>query len=132
MKKTLLLAVALAYSGMAQAEIWFCESNGGVALNRFGDKSDFPWLTSFIVDSDQGFKSIGSVSWSRDYYRGECVFTELGGSGEQSLKCLEKNPAGLTTLTIILDEDQEGTFFTWISTFWEGSIRSITGFCTKA
>ena len=132
MKKTLLLAVALACSGMAQAEIWFCESNGGVALDRFGDTSDFPWLTSFIVDSDQGFKSIGNDFWTTDYYAGECVFSELGNSGEQSLICPDKNPAGLTTLTIILDEDQEETFFTWISNFWSGSIYSITGLCTKA
>jgi len=131
MKKSLLLA-ALLLSSAAQAETWICESNGGVGLDRFGDTSDFTWLTSFIVDSDQGFKSIGSDYWSRDYYAGECVFTEFGNSGEQSLKCPDKNPAGLTTLTIILDEDQEETVFTWISSFWDGNIYSITGFCTKA
>lgn len=53
MKKTLLIAAALAYSGVAQAEAWFCEP----AVDLF-------WLNAGYIQIETGYESITLIELS--------------------------------------------------------------------
>ena len=73
MKKTLLLAAALACSGAAQAEVWVCEqiqratvyASFAFASNGKKPSASFAQTSSLIVDTEKGIK----IS---DSYNGSC------------------------------------------------------------
>ena len=93
MKKTLLLAAALACSGAAQAEAWFCEPtvdlfwlNGGyiqietgyesITLNELSSAFDIstekgiPLNLRLIMDTEKGVKVVDDVG--TEIYEGDC------------------------------------------------------------
>jgi hypothetical protein len=125
MKKTLLLAAALACSGVAQAEIFFCETMGWSATSQdhtFTAEVDEIW----IVDSDKGWKLTG-----KDDYEGVCEYLKLGS--REVLECKYAD-----------DPHLSGDIFRYEFTIWlgsanefvklnryAGSVDAYSGRCTK-
>ena len=125
MKKTLLLAVALACSGAAQADSFFCETVGWSSTNQSGAYTgdvDEIW----IVDSDKGWKLAGT-----DDYEGVCEYIKLGE--RDVLEC--KNTEGPFLSGDILRYE----FTIWLGSTndfvklnrYSGSVDAYSGRCTE-
>ena len=73
MKKTLLLAAALAWSSMVQADSFICESVGWSLVNQDGALATEDVDQIWIVDSEKGWKEIGETDSI-----GVCEFIKFG------------------------------------------------------
>jgi hypothetical protein len=104
--KKILLAAALACSGMTQADSFFCETGGWSSTHQSGAYTadvDEIW----IVDSDKGWKLTGT-----DDYEGVCEYIKLGE--RDALEC--KNTEGPFL---------SGEIFRYEFTIWLGSTNDF-------
>ena len=80
MKKTLLLAAALACSGVAQAETYVCTSTFGAAINEDMIVVEGLPVRTWVADTRRGLRIPDPLT--ADSYSGECEVmgrTEIGG-----------------------------------------------------
>lgn len=119
MKKTLLLAAALACSGMAQAEIYFCETEKRIGIFPFDSAKEQSKL-NYIISTSKGFKET-----DREDYYGTCK-TYTTDEDFKNLICIDADGYNLDTITLDLVhmnftrvEDQQGTAFVAIGSCTE-------------
>ena len=97
MKKTLLLAPALACSGVAQAEIYFCQTEKSASVG-FSGVTEEKNLDDFIISTSAGFKNIDQES-----YRGTCdTHTDAEDKDIKSLICTVAKPWIFEAMTLWL------------------------------
>ena len=83
MKKTLLLAAALACSGVAQAEIYTCTSTTAAVWNTSGFRREIMTPRTWIVDSTKGVR-YPTYEGTASEYTGKC---KLGATSEIVIFC---------------------------------------------
>ena len=118
MKKTLLLAAALACSGVAQAEIYFCQVEQSGLVNSFKVQSD-GFKHKYIISTSVGFKQT-----TRESYDGVCE-TYVDESAK-SLVCTNIKPWFSEFLTL----DLSNMLFNHITTS-QGVGVLAAGSCTE-
>jgi len=128
MKKTLLLAAALACSGVAQAEIYLCipshygsVSSGSASAKEY-DKYDDPDRYAILVDTEKGTKDPEDLAAE---FKGGCETVSFKG---RSILTCERSIDRFTSslLTINLDDYK----FMYTARLLE-YISSSAGTCTK-
>ena len=134
MKKTLLLAAALACSGVAQADVYFCDTKIWAHVYPSGEIDKAETNDQYVVSSDLGFK------WTRakeDEYKGSCSFqthiqTFPTGEGEiKLLKCTDNTSIFLEEFVITTDDIDGNNYpFSYVTNFFD-SISIWSGTCTK-
>ena len=134
MKKTLLLAAALACSGVAQADVYFCETKGWANVSSSGEINKGEPNDQYVVNSDLGFK------WTRakeDEYKGSCSFQthiQTFPTGEEEiklLKCTDSTSIFLEEFVISTDERDGNSYpFSYVTNSFD-SISVWSGTCTK-
>ena len=119
MRKTLLLAAALACSGAAQAEIYFCETQKRIAVYQF-DSTKEQSMLNYIISTSIGFKETDG----EDYY-GTCK-TYTTDEDFKNLICIDADGYNLDTISLDLVhmnftrvEDQQGTAYVAIGSCTE-------------
>ena len=121
MKKTLLLAAALACSGVAQAEIYLCQADKSVNLNRFNPVEDENF-GDFIISTSAGFKRT-----DRDSYLGTCeTYVDTEDARFKSLVCTDADPYSFDSITL----DLVSLTFSHIHDL-QGSVLASVGSCTE-
>jgi hypothetical protein len=76
MTKLLTAIILLCFSVAANADIYFCNpSIGGTVADDIGETTDHE-TTSFIIDTEKGFREIGPVRNNADYV-GNCFIQTL-------------------------------------------------------
>ena len=134
MKKTLLLAAALACSGVAQADVYFCDTKIWAHLYPSKKKKKGEPDDQFVVNSDLGFK------WTRakeDEYIGSCSFQthiQKFPTGEGEIKLLKcTNSASIYPEEFVIstgERDGNSYPFSKVTNFFD-SISVSSGTCTK-
>ena len=128
MKKTLLLAAALACSGVAQAEIYLCipshygsVSSGSASAKEY-DKYDDPDRYAILVDTEKGTKDPEDLAAE---FKGGCETVSFKG---RSILTCDRSIVRFTSslLTINLDDYK----FMYTARLLE-YISSSAGTCTK-
>ena len=119
MKKTLLLAAALTCSGVAQAEIYFCQAEQSVLVNSFRVDSD-GFKHKYIISTSVGFKQTTVES-----YYGVCE-TYVDESAK-TLICTRIKPWFSEFLAL----DLSNLLFTHSTTFQAGQAVLEAGSCTE-
>ena len=121
MKKSLLLAAALACSGVAQAEIYFCQTDKRVNLNRFNPVEDENF-GNFIISTSAGFKRT-----DQDSYYGTCeTYVDIEDARFKSLVCTDASPYSLGSMTL----DLVNLTFSHINDL-QGTVQASVGSCTE-
>ena len=129
MKKTLLLAAALACSGAAQAEIVSCTSTYGAAITRDTLVGAPIVNKSWIVDTTRGLRVPDESNEVVKDYAGECEVT-FRDEGFLSATCVVTGLGPVTdTHTIKIDRLPNGIFFT--ASMLRLANFSYAGFCTE-
>ena len=85
MKKTLLLAAALACSGVAQADTWTCTSTAGASLMRSGYIVEGIIGRTWVADTRRGMR-FPSPEKAGSEYLGKCEVT-AEFNGKKSVYC---------------------------------------------
>jgi hypothetical protein len=119
MKKSLLLA-ALLLSSAAQAEIWVCNQLAGSSVQVSGDHISDGGIgyegETYIIDSDQGFRSSDS-----DEYIGNCI------KNSEFIRCATLSSGSESTLII---DTAKSTFVNMLAVYdWFANAGS--GNCVK-
>ena len=132
MKKTLLLAAALACSGVAQAEIFSCTSTYGAAITRDTLINAPIANQSWIADTTRGLRvpDLGPDENTvvKDY-AGECEVT-FRDEGFLSATCVVTGLGPVTDTHIIkIDRLPNGIFFS--ASMLRLTNFSYAGFCTE-
>tara|TARA_B110000091_G_C13558055_1_gene367309 strand:- start:176 stop:577 length:402 start_codon:yes stop_codon:yes gene_type:complete len=133
MKKTLLLAAALACSGVAQAEIWQCNSTHASSISDYG----MPLLSQeyaqgeWLVDTNQGLLrgEEESIGLFRQEFEGTCNTYK-----EKFIRCevssLKEDAVILSIL--IVDTVWSKYSYSSIGIQHTAGVNSQIGTCTKA
>ena len=137
MKKTLLLAAALACSGVAQAEIYFCSTNGiafveakewyesrGFASSRSPNGAQE--ASNFVIDTGKGFRG---ATEENSQYKGSCHTLDEDNYGIRTTCISESN---FVIESIYIREELGEIPFTYSHHHIGNSVRSSAGICTKA
>ena len=121
MKKTLLLAAALACSGVAQAEIYFCQTDKSVNMNRSTLVEDDN-LGDFIISTSAGFKRT-----DQDSYLGTCeTYVDKEDARFNVLACTDAGPYSVYSMTL----DLVNLNFSHIQDH-SGLLLASVGICTE-
>lgn len=124
MKKTLLLAAALACSGVAQAEIFSCTSTYGAVIDEYR-LVNAPIVTqSWVVDTTRGLRVSEDNRVVKDY-AGDCEVRR--GGGLLGATCVVY---GVPTHIVEILESSSGEI-TFLASVLRGFNFSYAGFCTE-
>jgi hypothetical protein len=126
MKKTLLLA-ALLLSSAAQADVYFCNPSMGGSLSSDVAETTNYKTSSFIIDTDKGFREI---SPDRNYadYVGNCFIQT------STIVCSASTQSGIT-VSLQMSSANEPYSFSYTMPMLSGGfpfLIAMVGTCTKA
>ena len=96
MKKTLLLAAALACSGVAQADTWACTSTAGVSLAETGILSEGIIGRAWVADTERGARYPSPYQAGSEYL-GKCEVT-VESDGRKFVFCTSYPESGLSVV----------------------------------